>query len=134
MDFVQGKVLEWLTFLSYFVFRYKIMKNENYKNPYDISESVIDQLLFNLQIYVLIPFFPYMTVLAPLFLIVQFKFEFHKLKHLRSKPEKLSLRNDTGFFIMTMFNISIVIILGFLVVFYISEIPHSTFMEVNKII
>jgi len=70
-----------------------IKKESKFKDAYDISESVIDQLIFNLQIYIIIPFFPYMTIIAPILLVVQFKFEYHKLKHLKGKPEKLSLRN-----------------------------------------
>jgi hypothetical protein len=66
---------------------------ENYKPPYDVADSAPDALIFVVQIYFLIPFFPYITVLAPILLYLDFKFELIKIRFLKSKALKSSLRD-----------------------------------------
>ena len=78
--------------------RRKPEMGDNFKPPYDVSDISPDTLVFVAQIYFLIAFFPYITVLAPILLYIEFKFELYNLKNLSSKAEKTSLR-DVLFFI-----------------------------------
>lgn len=66
---------------------------ENFKPPYDVADSAPDSLIFIVQLYFLIPFFPYITVLAPILLFLDFKFELFQLNNLTSKALKSSLKD-----------------------------------------
>ena len=92
VDFIVRKLIDiFLYFIA--LCKRKPEMGENFKPPYDVSDSAPDSLIFIVQIYFLIPFFPYITVLAPILLYLDFKFELFKLKHLKSKAVKSSLRD-----------------------------------------
>ncbi len=92
MDFIVRKIID---VALYFVAlcKKKPEDGENFKPPYDVADSAPDALIFVVQIYFLIPFFPYITVIAPILLYLDFKFELVKLRFLKSKALKSSLRD-----------------------------------------
>lgn len=71
---------------------------QNYKPPYDVADTAPDSLIFIVQVYFLIPLFPYITILAPIFMFLDFKFEIFKINNLKSKAEKSSLKDVISIF------------------------------------
>lgn len=68
-------------------------KSDEYKDQYDVMGSIIEVLLINMQLFMILPFFPSIGLFAPFILLVFFKFEVFKIKMLTNKPQILSLRD-----------------------------------------
>lgn len=73
-------------------------KTKEYKNPYNTYLHVIDYFILALQLFVLIPFFPYVTIIAPLFLTIEFAMERMILCRYSQKPAITQFKNVCSHF------------------------------------
>jgi hypothetical protein len=66
----------------------------------------------------------------PLIQWAEFKYDFFKLRKLRSKPKRYSLLPQTGYKLMVLFIFTILIIVLLNNIYFISRFPHSNYMDV----
>lgn len=129
VDFVSRKIIPPLILLFRYLYYRKTMHKKKFKAHYDTTDSVTDNLLFNIQIYMLVPYFPYILWLSPILLYIDFKFEYINVKYYFEKPEKLSLQEKTGFFIMTLFAFTMIGVVGVFIIYFVSSITNTGFMK-----
>jgi hypothetical protein len=109
----------------------KIKHGVYYKFPFNTEMEAVNVFAFNIQLYVIIIFFPYVTVLAVLFLLIEFKFEFFKLTVLKGKPLQFQMKYESGVLLMRLFLITILIITATQILIYVSKLPHLKQLLVN---
>jgi len=129
IGFFSNKIIALGMFLFRYIYNYKIKKTANYKSKFNVINSATDVLMLNIQIYVLFPFFPYIFFLSPILIYLQFKIEFWYLKFLYSKPDKLSLQNKTGYFLMTLFTFTMIGLIIVFILYFTNGISHTGYLQ-----
>ena len=128
-EFIITKIIDLFSFWFLYCCSSKRKIGESYKWPFRTGKISVDNFMWNIQLYAIITYFPYIVVLIPIFLWIEFKYEIFKLKTMRAKPNKFNLKQENGLLIMILFNMSILIIIVFNTIFFISSTPHSNYIE-----
>jgi hypothetical protein len=111
VDFVSSKVIPIFIFFVRWVWIKKIRKRENFKIHYKVVDTACELLIFYIQIFSLIPLFPYILIFAPILIYTDFKFELFRLQKLENKPSHgLSLQDKIGYFMITIFSFNMLIL------------------------
>lgn len=130
-EFFIRKIYELITFsLIYCCKKKNRVRGESYKWPYTTGSFAVDSYLFFLQLIAVVSYFPFITIIMPLLIFVDFKFEKFKLLHLREKPIKFDIEKEDGSLIMRIFRFNLILIIVFNILFYISKIPHLNYLQV----
>jgi hypothetical protein len=132
LEFIVRKIVDGLSWSFLYCFSSKRKKGESYKWPFNPGLCAVNNYIFNIELYAIISFFPYIVAITPLILIAEFKFDVFKLKYLRSIPIKFNLQQENGYLIMFLFIFTSLIICIFNTIFYISNFPHNNYAEVIK--
>lgn len=130
LEFVIRKFSDLIGFLLLYMCSSKRKLGLIYKYPFNPRISAVDFFIFNIQLYAIICHFPFIVAITPIILFLEFKFDFYKLKTLRSKPIKFNIQSENGFLIMFLFIFTVFLIIVFNTVFYISKSPHGNFVNV----
>jgi hypothetical protein len=128
-DFFLRKILPPVMLALRYAYFIKFKKNKTFKLPYDNINSVANLLMFNIQIYLLIPFFPFILLISPILLYIDFKYEVFSLKYYFEKPEKLTMQKKSGYFIMTLFTFTMIGIILCFILLFTNSIGHGNYME-----
>ena len=86
VEFLLTKIID----LFYYTSKWCCCKDERtseFRTPYNTHVHVINFFVFSMQLFIIIPFFPYIVALAPIFLAINFKIEQYKLTKLSHKPQ-----------------------------------------------
>lgn len=111
VDFLSRKIFPLIEFLGRWIWYKKIRKREYFKGEYKVVDTACDLLIFYIQIFSLIPLFPYILIFAPILIYIDFKYELFKLMKLETKPSHgLSLQDKIGYFMITIFSFNMLII------------------------
>jgi hypothetical protein len=132
LEFIIRKIYDLLSYSFLYCFSNKRKIGESFKSPFNPGVCAVDNFIFNIQLYAIISYFPYITFITPLLLLAEFKFDVFKLKSMRSKPIKFNLKKENGHLIMILFKLTIVFICIFSTLFYISLQPHGNYVQVTK--
>jgi hypothetical protein len=106
-------------------------RGESYKWPYRTGSAAVDTYLFFLQLIAVITYFPFITVIIPLLILAEFKFEKFKLIKMREKPLKFDIEKEDGSLLMRLFRFNLILIMVFNILFYIAKIPHLNYLQVR---
>jgi hypothetical protein len=128
-EFILRKLYDLICFSFLYCCSKKRQIGESYKWPFQWGRATVDNFVFYVQLFAIIPFFPYIIFLTPLLLWAEFKFDVFKLKKLRSKPNKYHLKQENGSLIMILFNVMLLLVIVFNSIFYLAKIPHNYYME-----
>lgn len=128
-DFFLRKILPPVMVTLRYLYFVKYKKEGKFKLPYDNINSVANLLMFNIQIYLLIPFFPFILMISPVLLYIDFKYEVMSLKYFFDKPEKLTMQKKSGYFIMTLFTFTMLGIIMCFILLYTNKLSHDNYME-----
>ena len=96
IEFISTKFADLTIFLVYWLVFKKIKKKALWEPQYDVIVTVINTLIFNVQIYMMIPLFPAVVVISPLLQLANFKWEMLKIRKMYAKPNKTTL-DDVNF-------------------------------------
>jgi hypothetical protein len=129
IDFILRKILPPVMLLFRYLICKKWKKQPNYKQSFNNINSVTNFLLFNLQIYLLIPYFPFILIISPFLVFIDFKYEVFSLKYFYDRPDKMTMRDKSGYFIMTLFTFTILGIIIVFILFFIYPLSHESYME-----
>jgi hypothetical protein len=114
VDFVSRKIIPFIINFSRWIWFVKYKGRTEYHRPYKVIDTACDTLVFYIQMFSLIPIFPYIIVIAPIVITADFKFEIYHLSKLRTKPKELSLQDKMAYFMVTIFSFTM---LGFNLLF-----------------
>jgi hypothetical protein len=109
-------------------------KKMYYKLPFNTEMEAANVFVLNIQLYVLTAFFPYVTALIFLMLLIEFKFEFFKLTVLKGKPKSFKMKYESGTVLMRLFLATIILITVIQVLFYVSTLPHLNQLLVSMVL
>jgi hypothetical protein len=129
-DIIIRKLYELIAFSFQYCFSKKRKQGISYKWPYRTLKASADFFICFLTFNIIIVFFPYFTVLIPLLLFLEYKYNIFKLTKLREKPIQFNLEQENGYMTMILFNIAMILLVCFHVIFYITMMPHNNRAEV----
>ena len=131
-EYIIAKIIETVIFSFHYCFSSRRKAKRNYKFEYKAEENGADFFSYLIQLFVIIPFFPYIVVIIPLFILIEIFYQMIKISYMRSKPlSKNFINQNNGSLMMTFFNFTFVMIVVMNILFYISKIPHSNATIVN---
>lgn len=107
-QFLLSKIVPVLMFFIRKVICVKIRKRKSFKVVYHLPSKSTDRLNMALQLHILFIFFPYISFISPMILYIEFIFEEFSLNVLHEKPEKMTLKEKTGLFILSLFNVTMI--------------------------
>lgn len=125
-EFVASKIIPLSMSFLYWMLS-KCLKNYNWKKEIRVSQQVIDLIYFQGLIWITFPFFPYIAILGPVFLYLDFKFKLMRLNYLQAKPIAQTQSSEIMIIIMRMFNLTLVFMLGYFGYFLTVNITHGTY-------
>lgn len=129
VDWCVRKISPFLMYGFKYMF-YKKRKNiDKFKSKYDLSNKSTSQVAFAIQMHMIFLFFPYMSMIAPLLLFLDFKFESFSIRKLHEKPEKMTLQEKTGLVILSLFNITMLGVICFFIYFFGVEFDRKTYLN-----
>lgn len=102
-----------------FVSRFKPMPHA----PYNVAESIIEILYTQGLIWLTIPFYPFLAVLAPMMMVANFKFEKYVVSKFRGRMDASWKAEETGTFFIIFYNLTVLIGLMANYVFLQTEWP-----------
>ena len=124
-EFVTSKVIPLLTVFFYWILA-KCKKSSTWKKEIKVSQQVINLIYFQGLLWITVPFFPYVVLIAPILLFIDFKFQAWKLSKLQIKPLDQTQSSEIMILIMRLFNITLVLVLFYFGYFLTVEISHGT--------
>jgi hypothetical protein len=104
VDFASRKIIPFIVNFSRWLWIVQYKGGKDYFRPYKVIDTACDTLVFYIQMFSLIPIFPFIILLAPVVIFADFKFEIFHLSKLRSKPKELSLQDKMAYFMVTIFS------------------------------
>lgn len=114
-----------------FVFLYwsyaKCNKQTTWKKEIKVAQQVINVIYFQGLLWITFPYFPYIIVLAPVFLFTDFKFQSWRLNKLQVKPLEQTQSYDVLILIMRLFNMTVLMILVYFGYFLTVKSVHGTY-------
>jgi hypothetical protein len=132
-EFASNKITPFVILLVRYIYYKKIKKSEeNYKPSFAVIDQATEVLVFNIKLYTLFPLFPFILLIAPILLFIQFKFTLFKLKRLTDKPKEMSLQDELAPFLMTVFSISMLGVIGILILYYVFPINRNNYLMCYK--
>ena len=129
IDWISRKIVPLVVLLLRYIVCRGCRSKKIFKSPYDDINSVSSHLLFNIQIYLLVPFFPFILLISPILLLIDFKYEVFMLKYYYEKPEKMTLQEKSGYFVMTLFTFAMIGIIIAFVLFFVNPVSHHNYMQ-----
>ena len=105
----------------------KVKKLPSWKKEIKVAQQVINIIYFQGLLWICIPFFPYVILLAPIFLFLDFKFQSWRLGSLQAKPLEQTQSYDILILIMRLFNITVLMILAYFGYFLTVDMEHGTY-------
>lgn len=105
----------------------KTKKETNWRKEIKVSQQLINLIYFQALVWVAIPYFPYVSVLAPIFMFLDFKFQHWRLNRLQIKPLQQTQASDLVIFIMRVYNITLLLAIAYLAYFLTAELSHLTY-------
>lgn len=116
-DFLLGKLIKIATYGAYSLVNCIATKRLLPHAEYNISNAIIEMLYTQGQMYIVLPFFPFLALMAPFLLIFNFKFEQFFLRKLAEKPSANYSEDEFAPFLLQFYNITMAISLGFHLIF-----------------
>lgn len=137
MTLLINLILDWIIrkispIVIYFVrklFFQSYKKKKTFKSNYDLIQKASHLLVFSIQCYLIFFFFPFIAVISPFLLLADFKYEVFSIKNLFLKPEKNSLVDESEFFLISMYNGTIICLLFVLILYFKLAVPHINFFN-----
>jgi hypothetical protein len=109
----------------------KVKKLPSWKKEIKVAQQVINIIYFQGLLWICVPFFPYVILLAPILLFLDFKFQSWRLGSLQTKPLEQTQSYDILILIMRLFNVTVLMILGYFGYFLTVEMRHGTYGSGN---
>lgn len=128
VDFVMRKITPLIILLIRYIYFRKIKGKKKFKSKYDVIDTSITIVTFDLQMLIMFPIFPYIIGIAPILLFLEFKYEFYNLTVFKDIPEELSLQNKLSHFLVTIYNYSLLGVIGVFVLAYVSYYTRHPFL------
>lgn len=129
VDFVLRIVSPFGILLFRYLYYKKYKGKTNYKKKYDLTDLSTDMLIFSMQLLLIFVFFPFISFLSPLLLLIIFKFEVYHLRKLNMKPERMTLINKSEHFIITIYTFLLIVMLIFMVYYFKLALPYKNYMN-----
>lgn len=123
---ITSKVIPLMMAFVYWILA-KCKKGLTWKKEIKVSQQVINLIYFQGLLWITFPYFPYIMILAPFFLYIDFKFQFWKLRALQTKPLEQTQSFEIMIFIMRLLNATLVLILVYYGYFLTVSMKHSTY-------
>lgn len=105
----------------------KCRKQPSWKKEIKVAQQVINAIYFQGLLWITFPYFPYIMILAPIFLFIDFKFQSWRLRTIQVKPLEQTQSYDVLILIMRLFNITVLMILGYFGFFLTVKSVHGTY-------
>lgn len=125
-EFIISKIIPLLMALLYWSLS-KCQKASVWKKEIKVSQQVINLIYFQSLLWITFPYFPYVMILAPIFLYIDFKYQNWKLNKLQSKPLDQTQSFEVMILIMRLFNVTLIIVLAYFGYFLTVGITHGTY-------
>ena len=129
---ITSKVIPLLTAFTFWILS-KCKKATTWKKEIKVSQQVINLIYFQSLLWITLPYFPYVLLLAPFFLFIDFKFQSWKLYKLQIKPLEQTQSFEVIILIMRLFNLTLVLVLAYFGYFLTVEITHLTYGSKNEL-
>jgi len=101
-DFLLGKLIK------VFVYYCKLLLKLQH-SPYNVAESIIEILYTQGLIWLTLPLFPFLAIIAPILLFINFKFEKRVISKFKGKTDASWKAEETGSFFIIFYNLTLVV-------------------------
>ncbi|CAG9331345.1 unnamed protein product [Blepharisma stoltei] len=123
---VMSKVIPLVFILFNFILS-KIRKVSSWKKQIKVSQQLINCIYFQALVWVTLPYFPYVAVLTPVLMFIDFKFQHWKLNKLQIKPLQQTQASDLVIFIIRVYNITLLGAIAYITFFLTADLPHKSY-------
>lgn len=118
-----------LTGVGKFLVLHKVLGKEKWKSEYKESEEIVNMLYINTLGWIAIIFFPAVSIMQPVILLIMLKAYFWHIMYFVNKPISQSNKDSTGVVIMYFMNVSFYLWIGVLLICLVQPFPHYTWVS-----